>query len=190
MMMTTMPHSPSSPDSFAHSLTFRSATDEDVLAVQGLVCSVLLEFGISPDLEYRDQDLTEIETAYPAPQALFLLAEDASGELFGTVSLKPYHPGVAELGRLYVAPEYRRRGLGLELMNRAMDHAVAQGYRELWLETYSSMTAAMALYEHLGFTSIPPYAGKYLEFSDRGYKKVLPSTPKPTLHRPIESSST
>ena len=64
--------------------------------------------------------------------------------------------------RLYVRPAYRESGLGKRLVEAAIDAARRTGYRELRLDTLSSMTSAQALYRRLGFVEIPPYNTTHL----------------------------
>jgi ribosomal protein S18 acetylase RimI-like enzyme len=55
------------------------------------------------------------------------------------------------LAELYVEPSYRRRGLGLALMEAAIDVARANGADHMDLGTSEDDKAARALYERLGF---------------------------------------
>jgi ribosomal protein S18 acetylase RimI-like enzyme len=72
--------------------------------------------------------------------------------------LKPLAPGIAEIKRLYVAPEMRGKGLGRALAERAITAARAKGYERLRLDTHRpSMAGAIALYRGLGFVEIAPY---------------------------------
>jgi ribosomal protein S18 acetylase RimI-like enzyme len=55
---------------------------------------------------------------------------------------------VAAMG---VLPEYRRKGIGNELLRKAIDEARKQGYRQMLLEVIDGNAGAMALYKNLGF---------------------------------------
>jgi ribosomal protein S18 acetylase RimI-like enzyme len=57
------------------------------------------------------------------------------------------------LAELYVAPERRRQGLGLALMETAMEVARAEGATYMDLGTGEDDVAARALYERLGFSN-------------------------------------
>lgn len=58
------------------------------------------------------------------------------------------HPELAPwLGGVYVAPEYRKRGIAAALSSHAMHEAARMGIRQLWLYTVS----ARRLYEKLGW---------------------------------------
>jgi len=58
------------------------------------------------------------------------------------------HSGVLGMGVLRL---YRRRGLGRRLLREALDCAVARGVLRVELEVFAGNTAALALYESLGF---------------------------------------
>ena len=65
-----------------------------------------------------------------------------------------------ELKRMYVAPEFRGRGIGAKLLQRLEDEARALGVQRLVLETGVRQLAALALYERHRFTRIPLF-GEY-----------------------------
>jgi predicted N-acetyltransferase YhbS len=65
--------------------------------------------------------------------------------------------GVAEIKRLYVAPGYRRRGLG-QLIVDALERTAAQaGHRSVVLNSGARQPEALRLYEQLGYGPVTPY---------------------------------
>jgi len=66
----------------------------------------------------------------------------------------------AEIRRMYVHRNYRRRHIGRAILLHLMAEACRLGYRRLCLETGWKQLAAMALYEELGFGRIAPF-GEY-----------------------------
>ena len=63
-----------------------------------------------------------------------------------------------ELKRMFVRPEYRRRGVGRVLLQRAEDEAWARGYDSLVLTTSAeAMPLAQHLYESMGYVETEPY---------------------------------
>jgi putative acetyltransferase len=102
-------------------------------------------------------ELAGLPGPYSPPAGCLLLAKEGSLAV-GIVGLKPLAAGIAEIKRLYVAPEARGNGLGRALAERAIAEARAKGYGRLRLDTHRpSMAAAIALYRGLGFAEIPPY---------------------------------
>jgi RimJ/RimL family protein N-acetyltransferase len=84
--------------------------------------------------------------------AVFVAA--AGGELVGRLSVaRDTHPAsahVADLG-LMVAAEWRRRGVGRALLERAVEWAREVEVRKLELHVFPHNDAAIALYEGFGF---------------------------------------
>ena len=65
---------------------------------------------------------------------------------------------------MYVDPEMRGKGIARTLARHVIDQARSIGYSTLRLGTLRSMRPAQALYESLGFKSVPPY--RPIEFGD------------------------
>jgi ribosomal protein S18 acetylase RimI-like enzyme len=60
-------------------------------------------------------------------------------------------PGEACIVSMWVAPEYRRRGIGNALMRKAEEWARKQKFKQLSLDVTEGNQAAITLYEHCGF---------------------------------------
>jgi ribosomal-protein-alanine N-acetyltransferase len=67
----------------------------------------------------------------------------------------------AHVTNLLVAPEARRRGIGLGLMLALIDAAIESGARHLTLEVRSENRAALALYARLGLAPVGVRKGYY-----------------------------
>jgi putative acetyltransferase len=66
-----------------------------------------------------------------------------------------------EIKRLYVDPLYRGQNLSVKLMQRLERHLITNGIALARLETGEKQTAAISLYEKLGYYTRHPY-GKYV----------------------------
>jgi RimJ/RimL family protein N-acetyltransferase len=88
-----------------------------------------------------------------SPHAAVLVAEN-SGRIVGRLSIaRDPHPAsrhVADVG-LMVAQEFRRRGAGRALMQAAESWAREAGVWKLELHVFPHNTAAISLYESLGY---------------------------------------
>ena len=74
---------------------------------------------------------------------------------------------------LSVEPEYRRLGLGRQLVRKSIDLIVAQGADEVMLETEITNTAALKLYESFGFIRDKRLKCYYLSGIDAYKLKLL-----------------
>ena len=102
-------------------------------------------------------ELAGLPGPYSPPAGSLLMAKRRSLAI-GVVGLKPLAAGIAEIKRLYVAPEARGAGLGRALAEHAIAEARAKGYERVRLDTHRpSMGADIALYRGLGFVEIAPY---------------------------------
>ena len=102
-------------------------------------------------------ELAALPGEYTPPRGTLLLALDDEAVL-GCVGLRPLDwPRSAELKRLYVRPEARRRQVGLLLSQAALSIACDAGYERVRLDTLPTMVSAQRLYQALGFYEIDAY---------------------------------
>lgn len=152
-------------------LVIRDArSSADVATVRGL----FEEYAASLEVDLCFQNFTEelggLPGDYAPPHGCLLLAH-VRERAVGCVALRPLPVGAApegsagEIKRLYVRPEARGAALGRALASAAIERARTIGYRELKLDTLTTMTEARALYASLGFRECAPY-----------YRNPLPGT--------------
>ncbi len=128
-------------------------------------------------LEARDLDaVEEIERAsYPTPwsramfaaelqkpSSLALGAYRETGELVGYAIVSRY-VDAWHVMNVAVDPEYRRRGIARELLERLFDVTAADPRRGYTLEVRVSNTDAIRLYEQLGFEARGIRRGYYTD---------------------------
>ena len=65
--------------------------------------------------------------------------------------------------RLYIRPKFRSKGYGRALAKRVLVEARKMRYKKIRLDTVTSMTAAISLYQSMGFKDIPPYCHNPLD---------------------------
>lgn len=83
-----------------------------------------------------------------------ILAITATDDVVGWCDIHRSHlPGLQHSGVLGMGllPEYRDKGLGRKLAERAISDARAKGIERIELEVFASNTRAIRLYERLGF---------------------------------------
>jgi ribosomal protein S18 acetylase RimI-like enzyme len=105
-----------------------------------------------------DAEMANIEQVYTAPGSHLLIAIDRSkNEIVGCVAMRTLFPGVAEMKRLYVVPDYRGRDIGRQLAEKIISYADEKENKSMVLDTMFEMRAAQKLYEQLGFTKTDAY---------------------------------
>jgi putative acetyltransferase len=139
-------------------LTFAQAESSLQIA---LVRELFLEYaeslGFSLCFQNFDKELAGLPGEYAPPEGRLLLVE-CEGQLAGCVALHALKPGVCEMKRLYLRPQFRGRGLGRALAERIISEARQIGYRRMRLDTVEPvMKDAVAMYRKLGFKEIAPY---------------------------------
>jgi len=122
------------------SLTVRPAQAEDMRRVAWLEESAFVHSWPYDLLTY---ELTN-------PRAIMLLAEREGEPAAGYISLR-HGGGEAEIFRLAVAPEERRRGIARVLVNAGLERLRALHVESCHLEVRMDNEGAIAFYRALGF---------------------------------------
>lgn len=75
------------------------------------------------------------------------------GKVVGGGGIAPFadHMDLCELKKLFLLPTSRGHGVGRALSEHCLNFAKQQGYAKCYLDTLSSMTQAIKLYQQLGF---------------------------------------
>jgi GNAT superfamily N-acetyltransferase len=139
--------------------------------------------GLGIDLTFQSFEAEQEElpgTYMPLTGGLWLAMSDS--EAAGCVAMKSFDSKTAEMKRRYVRPAFRGHGLGRRLVEFGLAAATDAGCRRVCLDTLSSMTNAVQLYQLLGFNPIEPYNeypirdaiffGRELRI-DRGRRKAI-----------------
>ena len=96
-------------------------------------------------------DLSDIPAHYMIhPGSNFWVAEIA-GEVKGMVAIQHKDKDAAELRRMSVSSDTRRRGIGNLLLNAVDQFCLKFGYNSIFLSTVSHLIAAKAMYEGNGY---------------------------------------
>ena len=137
-------------------MKIRSACNADGDAVRELVFAVLAEYGLCGDPAGIDADLADIEASYIVRGGCFEVVENDDGSLAGCAGMYPseLHCGAIELRKMYLQKETRGRGLGKQLIERAITFARQRGFKRIDLETSSKLIEAIGLYKKYGFQPV------------------------------------
>ena len=92
------------------------------------------------------------------PRGLVLLVRKGEvGEAVGCGALKLLDDAVAEIKRMWVAPDFRGDGLGGRLLDALEKAAYAEGRTVTRLETNGRLGAAVKMYRGRGYQEVPPF---------------------------------
>jgi len=152
----------------SHTLNIIEATTpEQIAAVRELFRDYARSLGQDEAECWLADELANLPGSYAPPRGSLMLAyvDDVPA---GALGLQPVPESAripdtgahtaGEPKRLYVAPEFRRFGVGRALMVRAEAEAIARGYDALMLTTGAQMfPLAQGLYDALGYTETVPY---------------------------------
>ena len=78
------------------------------------------------------------------------VADDGGVRGFATVAYEAWHARLV-LWFLYVAPDWRRRGVGRALLDQVEAHGRQVGASHVWLETSNVNVPGVTAYERLGY---------------------------------------
>jgi GNAT superfamily N-acetyltransferase len=114
--------------------------------------------------------LDEAATAYNPPAGLFVLAT-AGAKTIGCGGLQLIDDDIVELKRMWVSPACRGQGLATRLLQRLEDETHRLGRSTVVLDTHTSLTEAIALYERRGYQATDPYNDNL--YAQRWFRKSL-----------------
>jgi RimJ/RimL family protein N-acetyltransferase len=129
----------------ANSFRIRGATEPDRLPLARLFAAVAEERdGIAAEPP------VDVERRAARWNLDATLVAETAGELIGALELDDTGWGFAELG-MFVAREWRGRGVGSALLAAAIDQARDRGLHKLSLGVFPHNEAGLALYRKFGF---------------------------------------
>ena len=133
----------------------RTIQPDDNPALAVIVRNTLAEFGANkPGTVYFDQSTDHLFELFQQPGSVCFIAQKEN-ELLGGAGIFP-SPGlpetICELVKMYLAPAARGLGLGRLLIDKCLDFAKNNGYKQVYIETMPALRKAVAVYEKFGFT--------------------------------------
>lgn len=133
-------------------ITIQKCQPKQEKAAQELIVRVLNQEFPKESEAYPTDDLKSVLKTYGQLGEAFFVALDG-GKVIGTIGIKRDDDRTALLRRLFVAPEYRRKRVGIELLDQAIEFCRDVGYDEVVIKTTSTMKRAVELCERKGFVS-------------------------------------
>jgi ribosomal protein S18 acetylase RimI-like enzyme len=134
----------------------RLARDDDAQDLFGLLALCFAEHtGCFVDPHDDLPDLLAPGSAFAAKGGAFWVVEDVRGRVAACIAVDFPDPDTAELHRLYVRLDARRRGLGARLVGLVEERARGQGASRVVFWSDTRFTDAHRLYERLGYERRP-----------------------------------
>jgi len=134
-------------------IQIREARTEDNEEVTAFAFEIMRSVGIEPDPENIDSALVAFGKKHETLSRDFVAVD---GERpIGSVILKMINSFVGEVTGFYVKTDYQNKGIGRKLMNTVLSAALEAGYKQVVLTTNKNLTAAINLYESLGWVRQP-----------------------------------
>lgn len=144
-------------------------------AMAAIVRAALEEHGLDkPGTAYFDTALDHLSAWYDRPGRAYYVLLDGE-TVIGGVGVAEFEglPGGCELQKLYLAPAFRDRGLGSQMIRLIEDRAREMDYRQIYLETHTALSAALCAYQRAGYRLIPRPSSVIHTTMDRFYLKEL-----------------
>jgi ribosomal protein S18 acetylase RimI-like enzyme len=134
----------------------RAVGESDLREVKSVFLEYASSIGFDLSFQKFEQEIETLPGEYSAPKGCILLALEDIGTA-GCVAMRRITEVVSEMKRLYVRPQFRKKGIGRRLALAIIDEARRTNYKRMRLDTVPSMMEAIALYKSLGFKPIEPY---------------------------------
>lgn len=107
-----------------------------------------------------EPDPTEGIGRFRPPEGVFVVAT-SEGASIACGGLKTFSPEIGEIGRMWVAPSFRRRGVGSSILSELEGAAREMCFRLVRLDTNQVLVEAVELYSRRGYSPIPRYNESY-----------------------------
>ena len=135
-------------------ITLRPIIKADNPTIASVIRAVLTEFKANkPGTVYFDPTTDDLFSLFSTPLSQYWILE-IDGKIAGGAGTFPtvgLPLGCCELVKLYLLPEYRRKGYGKLLIEKCIESAQNHGFTQIYLETMPELKNAMSLYDQCGF---------------------------------------
>lgn len=129
-------------------------TNEQDHDVARIITQVGKEFGaIGEGFGPSDPEVAQMSHYYSLETKSQYFVATLDGHIVGCGGIAKFNKSdeTCELRKLFLLPESRGHGIGRQLTEVCLQFAQTQGYKQCYLDTLASMSAAISLYETVGF---------------------------------------
>jgi len=137
-------------------IIIRPISFDDNETISAIIKNTLIEYdGNKPGTAFNDESLLNMFATYQNENEQYFVAL-LNGNLVGGCGIAQLDNNLAicELQKMYISPEGRGKKVGKKLLDVCLEFATASGYRQCYLETFSTMYDAIHLYTKNKFFQI------------------------------------
>jgi len=130
---------------------------------------------LDKDLAIRDGEDHAFYAQYNTVDAIkeVVVALNDKGKAVGCGAFKPFDENSVEIKRMFVHPDFRKRGIAALILNELEIWSASISYGRCVLETGKKQPEAIALYLKSGYLLIPNY-GQYIGIDNSVcFEKIL-----------------
>lgn len=131
-------------------------TPKDFADAQKLILEYAASLGFDLAFQNFDQEMADLPNVYNKNDGGLYLGY-LNHFPAGVVGLRRFSETEAELKRMYVSGDAKRKGIGRMLLRKCIETARQLGYKTIKLDTASYMDAAIKLYTDHGFVETGAY---------------------------------
>jgi putative acetyltransferase len=143
-------------------IQIRAIAPEDNHALAHVIRTALAEFGANkPGTVYFDPTTDALYELFQTPKSMYFVALKAN-KIIGGCGIFPtanLPQDTCELVKLYVENSARGSGLGKSLLEKSMQWAKENGYKQVYLESMPELAKAVSIYEKSGFKMLSSALG-------------------------------
>jgi putative acetyltransferase len=151
-----------------HNIVIREIQQKDNAQIEQVIRDCFPEYGLPlTGTAYADVETSKMFEAYQNPNEIYYVVE-MNGEVLGGGGVKPlrdFEAEVCEIQKMYFSPKLRGLGFGKLIFEKCMSSAKSLGYKKCYLESASSLKAAIHIYETYGFQHLSEPLGNTGHFS-------------------------
>ena len=136
-------------------VVIRQIQPSDNAEIAQIIRNTLREFGANhPGTVYYDATTDHLFELFKNAHGSVYYVAEYNGKVVGGGGIFPsagLPQGTCELVKMYLLPEARGIGLGKKLIQKCLDYAKDQGYKNIYIETMPELKQALNVYEKFGF---------------------------------------
>jgi len=140
------------------SIQVRLIEQSDNEALAKVIRFTLTEFGANkPGTVYYDDVTDHLFELFKKPLSVYFIVI-LNGELLGGGGIFPTDGlpvDTCELVKMYLLPKARGKGIGKMIIDKCLEAAAQNGFKNIYLETMPELEQAMNVYEKFGFKYLP-----------------------------------